>query len=202
MAKTAKKSWTKKRIIFWALLGIIALPLLAMLSYHVYLYFNPQLRVDFQTFKPSYLPQGMSVQSEELEVRLPHQLLWFAPSSVGIDFVLNGGYISQTKAEQPQIPLCKYVDFDKKCTMHKSQKFEYAQYLDYDATYRSDTKETIYGEFREQSIVFYRDNTSIEIRFNRKGKDPISDQEIAKMVDSFEPATLTNLTVKRRYPGP
>src|SRR5688572_22904185 len=79
---------TGKRV----LLGIAALlgmAFVGVLSYQIYLYHNPQLKIDYQTYEPTYLPLGLKTTHREIRAETPNALLWFWPPKISTRLYIN-----------------------------------------------------------------------------------------------------------------
>ena len=206
MVKTPQEKTSVKKWIFRIVLVVLGTPLLIGFLYLLYMYYNPQLRIDFKEFKPTTLPAGTAITSEELEVWTAHPLLWFAPYGITVNMRLNNKgyfYIAESKDNG------KYIDYscgagyvDTKCAELKTPGAQdYHQTLFYNPTDLQKTPLT-YDKLTSQEIVFIKDGTRVVMNLQVKDNKQIPDTDIQTMIDSFAPTHFTNLQIKRYHPGP
>jgi hypothetical protein len=206
MAKTPQEKISVKKWIFRIVLVVLGTPLLIGLIYLLYMYYNPQLRIDFKEFKPTTLPAGVSITGEELGVWTAHPLLWFAPYGIVVELHLNGegSYISETKhtSKYGGTYSCSRPAIDEVCSNSRTPKGQdYTLLLTsspLDPTKSSSPQDPLSSE----RIIFVKDDTYINIELSRPDHIAIPDTDIQTMIDSLTPTHFTHLQIKRYHPGP
>jgi hypothetical protein len=184
-------------------IAVVGIAVAAWLIVSVFLYYNPQLRVDYQTYMPARVADGLHLTNEKrFEVWAPSSWLGLFPNYTGIHVALSreGSSISESKVG----PAINYYlgcsPTNVKCfsrTTSKSQKY------DLTLTY-GPSESGQYDKLSSQTASFQKGNTWISIDISKDStQTPISDQDWSDMIDSFVPAKLDgSYKVYHMYPGP
>ncbi|MGD8373411.1 MAG: hypothetical protein PVI21_00965 [Candidatus Woesebacteria bacterium] len=172
--------------------ALIGVTLLAYFAYLTYSYYNP--RIDFQTYLPSSLPQGLNINSKTLEVWSAHGLdLW--PTNKNIDINLGSFSIYEEKIT-PRLTgnNCNLAIENVTCSIQKTAK---GQVYRLEKTYSANDANTI-----EQSRVF-TDINGTRIIITAIGTSlHISDEAWSTIVDSLQPENIYDFQIKYMHPGP
>jgi hypothetical protein len=202
MDKTDSKQnrLTRKKITFYSLL-LLGAVILCVLIWQLFLYINPQARVDFTVYTPQKLPAGLSIKDTSLDIWSTR--LWFTsgvgidspfPYSVRITQSMNSGWsISQEKSK----------DFNYMCPVNQMLNTCQTQVTKngqkYTLTVNTYSQPSIQAE---EYVDLIKDNTHITIHVSTDTKHLVSTADWSDTIDSFGPTTLSGVKAHYYHPGP
>jgi hypothetical protein len=203
MDKTQSKPnrFTRKKVTLYSFL-LLGLVIICVVAWQIFLYVNPQARVDFSVYEPKELPAGFSIKDTSIDIW--SNRLWFT-SGVGIDspfpyavrvtqtFNKNGWSISQERNK----------GFDYTCPANQALSTCQTQSTKNGQRYTLAVN-TYSQPFTtaEEYADFIKGDTHITIRVRTDTSHLMPATEWSDVIDSFMLTSLAGVNAHYYHPGP
>lgn len=198
---------TIKGKVFLVLAIILFILFSIVLIQRIYRYYNPQSLITYKIYEPTYLPDGLTINERILRYETPDLLWWVKPEvSVSARAYAGDNYVSiyNIATTDEDIDSCNTGSNSDSgsCEMHTSPGgVLYKRTLGYIFS-DPNTRPLVYDLLISEGVSFVRGGTLAGFSMPRDDHQPLSVEELDKIVDSFQEVSINDYDILHTHPGP